>query len=373
MKILQVFDFFSLPHGGGTVDVIARLSKALAERGHEVSLFTGNFNFDTRLAEFSHIQWNVFPSNFNQCGLYYMPMLKREDVSSFDVIHFHCYRSYQNSVLYHKAIKAGVPYVIDAHGSTVDKGPKNILRQLYDVAWGYDSLKHASRVIAETEIGVAEWRKLGVPDSKIALLHPFIDTHEFENLPEKGKYKIAPHMVLFLGRINKDKGLEFLVRAFKQLAITRLDVMLMIVGQDDGYVRKLNGIISDCGLNERVRFGGFLSGEWKLSALVDADMLIQPSRNEAGARPSLEALMCGIPVIVTDNTGAGLVIEAMDGGLTVEYGNVGMLKTAMQTILDDPEYAQIRVKKGQDYIKANLSLESQIPKYEKLYNEVEIQ
>lgn len=378
MKILQVFDFFSLPHGGGTADIIAKLSKALVDRGHEVTICTGDYEFDWEFIDsvpLFRANISVFHSRLNRFGIYWMPELKSFDISKFDAVHFHCYRSYQNSVLYRKAIKAGVPYIVDAHGSTVDKGAKNVLRKVYDLAWGYDSLKHASRVIAETEIGVAEWQKLGVPDSKITLLHPFIDIHEFENLPKRGEFRdkhhIADHIVLFMGRINKEKGLSFLVKAFGKLNDVRPDVTLVIVGQDDGYQSKLEDqIIFGEALSNKVVFTGFLSGRDKLSALVDADMLIQPSRNEAGARPSLEALMCNIPVIVTENTGAGLEIRGMNGGFTVQYGNCDELAIYMRQILDDPTSAQIKVQCGKEYIKANLSLESQIVRYEALYNEV---
>ena len=46
MKILQVFDFLSLPHGGGTVDVVQKLSRALTKRGHEVTICTGDYKLD---------------------------------------------------------------------------------------------------------------------------------------------------------------------------------------------------------------------------------------------------------------------------------------------------------------------------------------
>lgn len=385
MKILQVFDFFSLPHGGGTVDIIIKLSKALADRGHEVAICTGDFEVDHTmgigLPLDVHVEFQR--SEFNRFGIYYMPNLHEFDVHQFDVIHFHCYRSFQNTILYRKAVKAGVPYIIDAHGSTVDhKGPKQVLRKLYDYVWGYDSLKHASRVIAETEIGVAEWRKLGVPDSNITLLHPFIDIHEFENLPDRGtyisKFVNDKPIILFMGRINKDKGLAFLVRSFHRFLESGGDAQLVIAGEDDGYKDALLWKVMVKEqlylANKQITFVGFLTGEEKLSALVDASMLIQPSRNEAGARPSLEALMCGTPTIVTMNTGAGLEIAKMDAGITVEYNNVQEMADAMSYVLDYgskfPERQRDRIEKAKQYIKDNLSIESRIVKYENLYKEV---
>ena len=45
MKILHIFDFFS-PHGGGTVDLLYKLSRALAQREHEVAIYTSDFKLD---------------------------------------------------------------------------------------------------------------------------------------------------------------------------------------------------------------------------------------------------------------------------------------------------------------------------------------
>ena len=52
MKILQVFDFISLPHGGGTVGVISRLSRTLAQRGHEVVIYAGDFELDKEYIDY---------------------------------------------------------------------------------------------------------------------------------------------------------------------------------------------------------------------------------------------------------------------------------------------------------------------------------
>lgn len=388
MKILQVFDFFSLPHGGGTVDVISKLSKALVERGHEVTICTGDYELDGKyihigsaenhfdLADPSgKISIELFHSYFNRFGMYIVPSLRKFDIEKYDVVHFHCCRSFQNIVLGIKAIAYEIPYVVDAHGSAVDRGAKNIIRHWYDFVWGDKFFANASRLIAETEVGVAEWRKLGADLAKITLLHPFIDIKEFEGLPERGTfardYNIKEHIILFLGRINKEKGLEFLVKSFAQLLKTRQDVFLVLAGQDDGYLDELGRIATSERVNGKVFAAGFLTGKEKLSALVDASMLIQPSKNEAGARPSLEALMCNTSVIVTRYTGAGLEIKKMDAGYLTTYGDVRELAETMNALLgSDPILVKEKVENGKRYIRENLSLESQIPKYENLYREV---
>jgi glycosyltransferase involved in cell wall biosynthesis len=268
-------------------------------------------------------------------------------------------------------MKHGVPYIIDAHGSTVDlNGTKQIVRKLYDKIIGYKTLANAGKLIAETEIGVSEYKKLGVDEHKIALLHPFLDTSEFSDLPPKGLFKymhrIDGKLVIFLGRIHRNKGIDILVKAIAQLP----DVVLAVVGQNDGFMDTLDILILEQGIRNRVLFTGYLGGRDKLSAIVDADVLIQHSMNEAGARPSLEAILCGTPIIVTKNTGAGKEISKFDGGYLVDYGDVEGLTQAIKHILYNNGEAWIKTHKARAYIQENLSLESQIVKYEELYRSV---
>ena len=375
MRILQAFDFLSLPHGGGTVDIVYRLSQALARRGHEVTVCIGDFEFDQDYIDLlSDVKVYVSHSWLNSYGLYIMPGLLKLDVSKFDVIHLHCYRSFQNTVICRKAKLCGIPYIIDAHGSTVDLGGnKQTIKRLYDLVFGYKLLETASRVIAETEVGVAEYKRLGVDSNKIALIHPLLDTEEFAVLPQAGyfrsKYNIGErYIVLFVGRIHWAKGLEVLVDAVYKL--NRQDVCLVIIGQDDGFRATLEKLAIERGIFNKVVFTGFITGDNKLSALVDANVLVQPSKNEAGARPSLEAILCDTPIIVTKNTGAGKEIASFNGGYLVEYGDADELSTTIHHILEYPSEAKKKTKKAKEHIKANLSFDKQVGKYEELYKEV---
>jgi len=373
MKILQAFDFLSLPHGGGTVDIVYKLSKALAKRGHEVTICTGDYEVDYKyLSGLGDVGLKLYHSYFNKHGIYLMPRLAGIDVRNYDVIHLHCYRSIQNVILARKAVAAGTPYIVDAHGSTVARsGRKKLLLDAYDLWFGLSMIERAKFVIAETDVGVAEWEKLGAHRDKIRLQHPLLDTSEFVMLPEKGSFRRwyrvndSP-IILFLGRIHQTKGLDTLLYAFRSIVRNR-DAKLVIAGQDDGYKAELEKLADRMDIPSRLLFTGHLSGVHKLSALVDANVLVQPSRNEAGARPSLEAIMCNTAVIVSKDTGAGKEIASFDGGLLFQSGDAGALAKAIQEIIDHPDEARARTEKAKGYIEANLSLDNGITGYEKLY------
>jgi glycosyltransferase involved in cell wall biosynthesis len=329
MRILQVFNFFSLPHGGGTVAVMYQLSRALTQRGHEVTIYTSDFELDQDYIN-SLQGVTVYPFHCwsSLAGFYLMPGMIRETkrkLKDFDIIHLHCHRSSQNIVIYHYAKKYSIPYVLDAHGSTPRVG-KRILKCLFDVAFGYKILKNASRVIAETEVGVNEYKELGVNQDKIVLITPPFPIEDFSQLPPSGifrcRYNIKEkHIILFLGRINRIKGVDFLVESFYELTKDRDDVILVIVGPDDGYKPTLEKLIDKLNLSDKVLFTGFLSGDDKLSALVDANVLVQTSRYEQGTGVPFEAVLCNTPIIVSKNTGSSENVSRIDAGYLVEFGN----------------------------------------------------
>jgi len=386
MKILQAVDFFSVPHGGGTVDLIYKLSRALAQRGHEVVIYAGDFELDQEYID-SLPQVKVYPFHcWSTLGAFYftpgMVGEVRGQLKDFDIIHLHCFRSFQNIVIHHYAKKYGVPYVLDTHGSLPRaaggrRGIRWLLRWLFDIIFGYRILEDTSKVIAQTQVGVNEYKELGVNEGKIILITPPFDIEEFSQLPPPGlfrqKYNVKEKgIVLFLGRINWIKGLDFLVESFSELAQSQNNVTLVIVGPDDGYKSTLDKLIEGLDLSDRVLFTGFLSGEGKLSALVDADVMVQTSVYEQGAWAPFEAILCNTPIIVSSNSGAGEDVKRIDAGYLVEYGNKNELRDMMQYVLDNPSEAAIKTQKAREYVKANLSLEKGIEKYEELYQELSV-
>jgi len=383
MKILQLFDFFS-PDGGATVDLLNKLSKALAERRHEVTIYTSDFKLDREyinsLPEVNVLHFHCISS---LAGFYLIPgmvMETKRHLRDFDVIHLHSARSFQNIVVHHYAKKYGIPYVLDTHGSlprTVTGGGKfkPMLKRQFDIAFGNRILRNASRLIAETEVGVKEYIQFGASKNKIALIPPPFDTEWFSKLPPPGLFRkkhglLDKKIVMFLGRIHLIKGLSFLVESFNELSESRDDVHLVIVGNDDGYQSTLESEIAGLNLSDKVLFTGFLGGQDKLSVLVDADVVVQTSVYEQGAWAPFEAVLCGTPIIVSNNSGAGEDVKKIDAGYLVEYGNRNDLKDKIQYVLDNPAEAREKTRKAKEYLEANRSFAKGVEQYEKLYEEV---
>jgi glycosyltransferase involved in cell wall biosynthesis len=375
MKILQAFSLFSVPSGGGTVDFVYKISRTLRQRGHEVTIYTSDFELDQNYIDsLQGIEVIPFCGFLDLPGLHITPGLISEaarNLKNFDVIHLHSHRSFQNIILHHFANKFGIPYVIDAHGSTPLEHKKTFKR-FFDILYGNKICKDCSMFVAETQMGINEYKEIGIPDGKIALIPPPFPIEDFVNLPQAGQFRKEynikeKHIIMFFGRLNRIKGIDFLVESFYELTQQRDDVILAIVGSDDGFKSELENLVNKLKLSKKVLFTGFLGGEQKLAALVGADVVVQTSRYEQGAGVPFEAVLCGTPIIVSSHTGAGEDVRRLDAGYLVEIDNKTALAETINKILEDPTEARQKAQNAAKYIKENLSMNKKIEDYEKVY------
>ena len=109
-------------------------------------------------------------------------------------------------------------------------------------------------------------------------------------------------LVLFLGRIQRGKGLETLVPALAKLKTTT--ARLVIAGPDEGdYRRHIESLATTHGVAGRVTFVGMVGGDVKRQALADANVLAAPSSHESFGIAVAEAIASGTPVAVSDQVG----------------------------------------------------------------------
>ncbi|MFC2034994.1 glycosyltransferase [Chloroflexota bacterium] len=394
MKILQAYSkFYPSFASGGIVALAYQICIELVKKQHEVTFYTSDaIDRNTKIKDTN------LPTNVNGITVYYaktmlynqawkqkifiMPQLiniTKKGIKGFDVIHLHESRGFLPMLIHHYAKKYGVPYIMDTHGSlpSVVAGeirPKWLLRRLFDIVFGKGILRDASKVIAENEFAVRAYKAVGIEDEKIALIPLFFPIEDFSELPSPGQFRNRygigeRQVVMSLGRIHRIKGLDFLVESFCELSHSMEEAILVVVGPDDGYREELERLVSSLNLSGRVLFTGFLGGQDKLAALVDADVLVQPSRYEQAAWAPIEAVMCGTPIIVSKNTGSAEDVTRIGAGYSVEYGNKRELVGMIQRILEDPSEARTKVQRAKEYIRADLSLTERIRDYEKLYME----
>ena len=170
-----------------------------------------------------------------------------------------------------------------------------------------------------------------------------VDLREFQNLPEPGRFRerfpeIGPkQIILFLGRINFKKGLDLLVQALAQVVRHRRDVHLVVAGPDnDGWGGRVRDWLQAAGLTDYATFTGMLLGEEKLAALRDAQMFVLPSYSENFGLAVVEAMACGLPVVISDQVNIWREVAAAGAGL-VGPCEATRLAENLEALLADPE------------------------------------
>jgi len=389
LKILQVSGYLLISaFGGEPAKEIYGLSKALFDRGHEVTIYatdalnkgrklkyrTQTLNMHgVRVCEFKDLSARLgrrYPIHFAPAMI---PLMSKEAVA-FDIIHLNQYPTFPNIVAHHYAQKHHVPYVLQAHGSLPGAMGNHGLRQAYDFLWGRRILKDAYRLIAVSPMEAEQYRNIGIDEEKIEIVPNGINVSEFDNLPERGEFRRKHNLasdqkiVLFLGRIHKIKGLDLLARAFADLSKPLDDAKLVIVGPDYGYLSSLKKLIADLRISDRVLFTGPLYGQEKLEAYVDSDVYVLPSFYEIFSITVLEACACGTPVIVTDQCGLADVINGQAG--IVVPCDKEQLRHALQHMLDDDQMRLQFSEKGKLLVRGKFNWEKVAEQIESVYEEV---
>jgi glycosyltransferase involved in cell wall biosynthesis len=396
MKILQVVPYFPPAYAfGGPVKVVYHISRELAKRGHEVVVYTTDAkNLNVRL-DASSIKAidelkdygvrvcflrNLTMFSVTKFKLFITPEIishAKEEIVEFDVIHLHEYRTFQNVVIHHYAHKCDVPYLLQAHGSLPRIGAWRSLKCFYDVFFGYRLLRDAAKVIALTRFEAEQYKTMGVPEEKIAIIPNGIDLSEYAELPPKGafrkKFNIPEdkRIILYLGRIHKIKGIDILIKAYAYLKnkMNFKDAVLAIAGPDDGYLSEARALADSLGISDQILFAEPLYGRDKLAAYIDSHLCVLPSRYETFPMTLLEVYACGKPVVAS-NVGS-LKELILDGtGLLFDVGDFKQLAEKMAYLLSDDDKAVKFGRKARALTGEKYSIDKVVDVLGKVYSEV---
>jgi glycosyltransferase involved in cell wall biosynthesis len=387
MRILQVVPWFSTGKAAsGYVQVVYNVSRELVKRGHEVEVYTSNFLDGKRKMEndslvIDQIKVNYFNYIMRHYAFFLTPSMipaVRKNLKEFDVIHIHDFRTFQSIVTYYYARKYNVPYVLQAHGSLPRAYSWQKLKWLYDELFGYKLLRDASKVIALTRVEAEQYERMGVPQEKIAIIPNGIDLSEYAELPSKGVFKRKFNIpedrkiILYLGRIHKIKGIDFLVKAYAHLKneMKYRDALLVIAGPDSGYLGEIKSLVQALGISNYVLFVGPLYREDKLAAYVDSEVYVLPSRYETFPMTLLEAYACEKPMVASKVGGLIDLVIDRETGLLFEPGNVKQLAKSILNLLNDNDVAKEMGLKGKNFVRRNFVIEKVVERLEKVYEEV---
>ncbi len=243
---------------------------------------------------------------------------------AIQIAHAHEVRTVENLRLAPLLNRLGVPLVVSPHGTLPYETGRQSVKRLWDRLFARRLLPRFDRVIGLTASEAADaraiWSACGVPlpDERIRIVPNGVHLKDFEHLPPKELSRArwdlgSGPVVLFLGRLHERKGLQFLIPAFADAARQVTDARLLIAGPDEGMRATLDAQIAQFDLAGRVIFTGMLAGDDKLAALAAADLFALPAVGEGFSMAVLEAMACGLPVLLTPGCNFPEVIDAGAG------------------------------------------------------------
>jgi glycosyltransferase involved in cell wall biosynthesis len=248
-------------------------------------------------------------------------------------------------------------------------------KKLFMALAGARFLREAARIHC-TAVGELQQARKWFDNHATVVMPYLMDLNPFENLPgpESGLNLLAPanrgaKKLLFLSRLHEKKGVHLLIRAAGLMRDAGTPFILMIAGTGDPlYVEKLNNLVAELKLWDRVFFLGLVTGEKKISLYQAADLFVLPTAQENFGLVLTEALACGLPVLTT--RGTDIWQEVSDaGGLIIDPAPESIAAQATK-LLEDPTDLHRRRELGRKWVMAEMAIEPISRKYEAVYQEM---
>ncbi|OFV67452.1 MAG: glycosyl transferase family 1 [Candidatus Syntrophoarchaeum caldarius] len=154
---------------------------------------------------------------------------------------------------------------------------------------------------------------------------------------------MAHPSILFVGRLEKIKGVDILIKSISFVVSSIPNVHLYIagIGEEEG---ELKHLVKKLDIEENVTFLGFVSEDDKWSYYKSTDLCVVPSLEEPFGIVLLEAMACGKPVVASNVGGIPYIVEDGETGLLFECGNIEDLAERVTALLEDKE---LRKKMGE--------------------------
>lgn len=353
---------------GGIEIVVKELSTRMAAKGHNVICYdrtashvSGTASLDTR-KEIDGVKiipvWTVekkglaaMTSSFSACV--------RAAMSKADVVHIHAEGPAAMSFI---PKLFGKRVIVTVHGLDWNRAKWSGFAKKYIKFGEKQAVKWADEIVVLSR-GVQKYfnksygrKTVFIPNGVMAA--EIVDVNEINRLwgLEKNSY------VLFLGRIVPEKGIRYLIEAWKKI---NTDKKLVIAGgasDTDKFVNELKNMSSS---DKRIVFTGFQQGRILEELYSNAYIYCLPSDIEGMPLSLLEAMSYGNCCVVSDIDECKDVVE--NSGITFRQGDVGDLRNVLQSLLDKPELVDEYAKQSKEFILNKYDWNEVVDKTLKLY------
>ena len=263
-----------------------------------------------------------------------------------DVIHSHDWLTYPAGI--HAKQVTGKPLVIHVHATDFDRSRGNVNPTVYAIEKdGMNQADHIITVSNLTRKTVIE--KYNIDPAKVTTVHNAVEPLSEEiktiNIPRNTKEKV----VTFLGRITMQKGPEYFVEAAALVLQRTRHIRFCMAGSGD-MMNAMIELAARRGITDRFHFPGFMKGNQVYEAYCKSDVYVMPSVSEPFGISPLEAMQCGVPSIISKQSGCS---EILKNCIKLDYWDINAMADAMYSICTNDalyQYLKDEGKKEVDQI-----------------------
>ena len=265
----------------------------------------------------------------------------------FDIIHSHDWLTYPAG-LHSKAI-TGKPLILHVHATDFDRSRGDVNPVVYNIEKnGMDHADHIICVSNLTRKTVID--KYHQDPSKVTTVHNAVEPLSPEILAIERITEVPEKVVTFLGRITMQKGPEYFVDAATQVLKNSNHIRFVMAGSGD-MMNKMIRLVADRGISDKFHFTGFLKGKQVYEILKSSDVYVMPSVSEPFGISPLEAMQCGVPSIISYQSGCAEILKNV---IKTDYWDVDGMADAIYSICTYEgmeEFLSVEGKKEVDEIK----------------------
>ena len=356
MRILEIISSLN-PNGGGPIEGVKQLASVNIANGHQIEIAC------LESPDSPYIKSVPFPVHALGPGFLkysyssrFVPWL-RQNAPKFDAVVINGLWQYTSFGAWRALHNGAVPYLIFTHGQLdpwfKHQYPlKHLKKRLYWPWAEYRVLRDARAVLftSKEEKELVRQSFSPFPDNGVVVGYgtasPKGDPQAereafFARYPElRGK-----RLAVFLGRLHAKKGCDLLIQAFSSVLAKDACWSLVMAGPDEtGWQSELMAMAQRLGISERITWTGMLSGLMKWGILRVAEIFVLPSHSENFGVSVVEALACGVPVLISTRVniwreiaddGAGIVApDTLAGTVQLLQDWIGFSPEAQRNMRD---------------------------------------
>ena len=339
------------PMAGGAAVTPFSLAKALGTAGHRVDYVALAPQNLQREVEWGDITYIASTNRYITPFLQYLKTRRR--LSGYDVVHAHGIEGLGFAI--HRRVFGETRFVNGLYSGTVNRFPWNI-RSPFD-AYCYFSCKWADMVTTNSQHAKSQiHNSYGIATSSIGVMYIGADESFLRTDAPQGS---ADHYSLlfcgYLGGPRQVKGVDVLLEAMP-IILGAHQATLTIIGTGE-HIGKYKAMCDDFGIQDHVRFLGFVDHDKLPACFSNADLFVLPSRSESMPVAVAEAMASALPVVSTTVGGIPELVKDGETGILVPPEDPAKLAEAINSLLDDPQRMREMGAQGRERVRQHFTWE----------------